>query len=314
MTESTDLVIDLFAGPGGWDEGARLVGVPGRIIGLELDENACATALAAGHDRYRCDLTMVPVDRFGPFRGLIGSPPCPPFSNAGKGLGKLDRPRILAHVERIRQAGRWLHYSREGWNDPASPLTLEPLRWALEGAPEWIALEQVPAVLPLWEAFAVVLREHGWHVATGKLSSERYGVPQTRQRAFLAARRCVFDDAGVAHLTVGACPNAVWLPEPTHQGYTKRKPFDPDSLLPRWVSMAEALGWAHGGQVGMPRRPAPAAAAGRRDGRDRRPDGTAPGTCAARTSRPRWSPRSRAAGSSGSRSATRARARTRPGR
>lgn len=189
INESDDLVVDLFAGPGGWDEGARMLGMPGRVIGLESDKAACATAEAAGHARYRADLSLVAVDKFGPFRGEIASPPCQAFSPAGKGLGKLDKPRILTHVERIRTAGRWLHYSRDGWHDDRSPLVLEPLRWALVGRPEWIACEQVPAVLPLWEAFAEVLRDHGYSVATGTLSAERYGVPQTRQRAILVASR-----------------------------------------------------------------------------------------------------------------------------
>lgn len=222
-----DLTIDLFAGPGGWDEGARMLGLPGRVLGIEWDEAACATALAAGHDRYRADLSMVAVDKFGPFRGLIASPPCQAYSTAGKGLGKLDKPRILRHVERIRDAGRWLHYSREGWHDERSPLVLETLRWALLGHPEWVACEQVPTVLPLWQAFAEVLTDHGYSTAVGKLSAEQYGVPQTRQRAILVASR-----VGVAT-----------LPRPTHQAYTKRRPFDPASPLPRWVSMAEALGW-----------------------------------------------------------------------
>lgn len=212
-----DLTIDLFAGPGGWDQGARMLSMPGRIIGLEWDAAACATAIAAGHERYCADLSLVAVDKFGPFRGLIASPPCQSYSIAGKGLGKFDKPRILARVGRIRGAGRWLHYSREGWHDDKSPLVLEPLRWALQGEPEWIALEQVPAVLPFWEAVADVLRDHGYSVATGILSAEKYGVPQTRKRAILAASR----------------RDVATLPEPTH-------------VLP--VTIGEALphrvGWA----------------------------------------------------------------------
>jgi len=231
--DAHDLIIDLFAGPGGWDEGARMLGIPGRILGLEWDEAACATALAAGHDRYQADLSLVAVDKFGPIHGLIASPPCQAWSLAGKGLGKLDQPRIMAHLARIRDASRWLHYSREGWRDDRSPLVLEPVRWALEGHPEWIACEQVPAVLPFWQAFADVLTDHGYSVATGILSAERYGVPQTRKRAILVASRGDFHG----------------LPKPTHQGYTKRKPVDSASTLPVWVSMAEALDW------GMNERP-----------------------------------------------------------
>jgi DNA (cytosine-5)-methyltransferase 1 len=229
--------IDLFAGPGGWDEGARMLGVTD-IIGYEWDKAACLTAEAAGHKRIRGDLALQPVP--ADLAGLIASPPCQAWSTAGKGLGKLDKPRIMAHLERIRLAGRWLHYSREGWHDPRSPLVLEPLRYALLGNPEWLAFEQVPAVLPLWEAFAVILREHGYTIATGILSAEQYGVPQTRKRAIL-----------VGTSLFGPCGN-VSLPAPTHQAYRKGRDDD-GSGLPRWVSMAESLGW-DSGSVGFPCR------------------------------------------------------------
>lgn len=231
---TSDLVVDLFSGPDGWRTALRMLGHVGPSIGIEKDPHAAATAIAAGHDTYIADLSLVAVDKFGPFRGLIGSPPCPSFSTAGKGLGKLDMPRIMRHLARIRDAGRWLHYSREGWHDDRSPLVLEPVRWALQGWPEWIALEQVPSVLPFWQAVADLLNGHGYATATGVLSAERYGVPQTRKRAILVASR----------------KSVAALPAPTHQGYSKRKPFDPASPLPRWVSMREALGW------GMTERPA----------------------------------------------------------
>ncbi len=71
--------------------------------------------------------------------------------------------------------------------DPRSLLTVEPLRYALALKPRWIALEQVPAVLELWTIFAGLLAAEGYHTAAGVLSAERYGVPQTRKRAFLIA-------------------------------------------------------------------------------------------------------------------------------
>lgn len=232
------MIVDLFSGSDGWRTGLQMLGHHEASIGAEWDRQAAATAQAAGHRTRVADLTLLPVDRFGLFRGLIASPPCPAFSPAGKGLGKLDLPRIMRHLERIRDAGRWLHYSREGWNDPTSPLVLEPVRWAMEGQPEWIALEQVPAVLPFWQAFACLLGDAGYSTATGILSAEQYGVPQTRKRAILVARRQLGDAAPVT------------LPAPTHQAYSKHKPTDPSSPLPRWVSMAEAIGW------GMTARPA----------------------------------------------------------
>lgn len=45
------MILDLSAGPGGWDQGARDAGYTGPLIGIECDESACATATAAGHPR-----------------------------------------------------------------------------------------------------------------------------------------------------------------------------------------------------------------------------------------------------------------------
>ena len=66
-------------------------------------------------------------------------------------------------------------------------LSLTPLWWILATMPEAFTLEQVPTVLPLWEIYANVLRQHGYSVATGNIQAEQYGVPQTRKRA--VARR-----------------------------------------------------------------------------------------------------------------------------
>ena len=44
-------------------------------------------------------------------------------------------------------------------------------------------------MLPIWQAFAVVLRLHGYSAWVGVLNSADYGVPQTRQRAILIASR-----------------------------------------------------------------------------------------------------------------------------
>jgi DNA (cytosine-5)-methyltransferase 1 len=123
--------------------------------------------------------------------------------------------------------------------DERNGLVLEPLRWVLEamdaGEPyEWVVLEQVPTVLPVWQAFAEALRTEGYGVDVGYLHAEAYGVPQTRKRAILVAR-------------LGARAN---LPAPTHSRYYPRSPTKLDPGTQPWVSMAEALGW------GFVRRPA----------------------------------------------------------
>lgn len=221
-------MLEAFAGAGGISEALRME-LPGmRAVGVELDKDACATAVAAGHERVQADVSMLDLRPYvGRVAGFCAGPPCQAFSAAGKQLGKLDRPRIERHIERIRSAGRWLHYSREGWHDPRSPLVLEVLRYALVLEPEWVILEQVPGVLPLWHLVGEVLADRGYSVDCGVLKAEQYGVPQTRKRAILAASRTA----------------AAALPTPTHRAYRKDVPQDAgDPELKPWVSMAEVLG------------------------------------------------------------------------
>jgi site-specific DNA-cytosine methylase len=120
---------------------------------------------------------------------------------------------------------------------------LEPLHWVYEmhkaGTPyRWIAMEQVPTVLPLWNLYAELLREMGYSAVAAKLTSEMYGVPQTRVRAILVA----------------SLDREVAMPTPTHSRfYTRdRTKLDPD--MPKWASMSEALGWNGTDLVGFPRR------------------------------------------------------------
>jgi DNA (cytosine-5)-methyltransferase 1 len=255
------VIVDLFAGPGGWDLGALLLRL--ETLGIEWDEAACATRAAAGLQTLHADVAALDPMEFAPVRGLIASPPCQAFSMAGNGHG---RRALAAYVRAIIRMATGMPLDVEALDaeceDPRGHLVLEPLRWALALCPEWIALEQVPPVLPLWEEMARALRELGYSTWCGLLSAERYGVPQTRQRAILIA----------------SSTREVGMPPPSHQRYiAPRKTeeatiglFDapeperivaPEDrgLLP-WVSMAEALGW------GMTARPYPVIASGRSTG------------------------------------------------
>lgn len=224
-------MLEGFAGPGGWSTGLRLAGYTGRAVGIEWDAAACRTAVAAGHQRIRADVAAFPLGHLaGKVDGAILSPPCQAWSNAGDQLGKVDQPLVF---DRIAYFARGDRPPDRTWADPRSHLTAEPMRWAYALRPRWIALEQVPAVLPLWQYTAEKLRDLGYRVWCGVLSAECYGVPQTRKRAILIAR----NDG----LPVGP-------PEPTHQAYVSGKvpATEPDLFgdpLPPPVSMAEALGW-----------------------------------------------------------------------
>ncbi len=236
MTEG--MILDLFAGAGGWDEALRTLGYT--ALGIENEPCACQTGQAAGHARLRADVSLLDPRDFAPLWGLIGSPPCQAYSSAGKCLGRLDKPRVIACAHELAAGhdSRAQHLRR--CRDPRSLLTVEPLRYAVALRPRWIALEQVPAVLELWSLFAQLLSAHGYQTAAGILSAERYGVPQTRKRAFLIA----------------SLDGPVSLPAPTHRSYNPRRrdtPADELHLLP-WVSMAQALGWTPTDRVGFPRR------------------------------------------------------------
>ena len=231
-------ILDLFAGAGGWEEALRRLGL--NALGIETEPWACETARAAGHERLQADVAELDPHEFSPVWGLVGSPPCQAYSTAGKGLGRADKPLVIACAHELAAGNDTRGARLKECRDPRSLLTVEPLRFALALKPRWVALEQVPAVLELWTLFAALLSAHGYESAVGVLSAERYGVPQTRKRAFLLA----------------SLDGPVSLPEPTHRSYNARRketPEDEHGLEP-WVSMAEALGWTPSEEVGFPRR------------------------------------------------------------
>lgn len=274
------IAIDLFAGAGGWDLAAEDLGQ--RVVGVELDDAACATRRAAGLETVQADIAELDPVAFAReliaiVVGLIASPPCPTFSSAGSRSGALLTAILVAALhdlaagtdsraarreeahnllepalwaaeidaaeKRGREPDRARSAARARRDADMSMLVVEPLRWALALRPEWIALEQVPAVLPLWSVMAELLGQLGYSTATWIIECERHGVPQTRERAILIASRT----------------RAVAPARPTHQRYVKGQPQRTDHtldgvILP-WRSMAQALNW------GMTERPSVTVAA-----------------------------------------------------
>jgi DNA (cytosine-5)-methyltransferase 1 len=256
-------VLDLFAGAGGWSEGLRQLGL--RDVGIEIDRWACATRAAAGHLTIRADVATYPLEHLvGRVEGLVASPPCQMFSAAGNGAGRRLMADLAAVVRGAAQGDsldpcpadmvRTLYSTLPKWDSRGrafraedryrssqarvrnAVLVAQPGRWIHALRPRWVALEQVPPVLPLWRALADALRQLGYSTWTGILCAADYGVPQTRKRAFL-----------LAHREKPALP-----PEPTHcRGGREAGLFVPE-LLP-WVSMAEALGWPDGPRPAMHR-------------------------------------------------------------
>lgn len=228
---------DLFAGAGGWDLAAAKLGIQAR--GVENMKEARATRAEAGLETIHDDVWTFQPD--GNATGLIASPPCQTFSAAGKGAGRKALDDVLRGIrdDYVSDLDH-LTFLGEEVGDQRTSLVLTPLHFALKGGYEWLAWEQVPTVLPVWEACAERLRTAGWQVWTGLLQAEMFGVPQTRKRAFLLASRT----------------GEVAPPEPTHSRYHARTPSRLDADVAPWISMAEALGW------GLTERPAPTVTGG----------------------------------------------------
>lgn len=211
------MIVDLFAGPGGWDHAARALGYD--PVGFEYDADACATRTAAGHRTIRADLANYLMPSTADIEGIIGSPPCPLFSAAGKREGVDWLPHLCQTALGVA--------ALSADAPPEAALSLVPLDWTLRHRPEWVTLEQVPAVLPLWEAVARRLRGEGYSAWAGVLSAADFGVPQTRRRAVLIASRV----------------STVQPPAPTHAEDPHPSLFGPP--VERWVSAWDALD-AHG--------------------------------------------------------------------
>lgn len=157
--------VDLFAGAGGAALGLRRAGLEG--VHVEWDARACATMRAAGFDHVvEGDVrTALPAIRaqsqaFGGGAPYLvwGSPPCQPWSKAGKRKGAEDE--------------------RDMW-----PAFLEV---ALALRPRWILVENVLGVpAQQWcEQLVDLGYPHAGHTA---LDAADYGVPQHRRRVFLYA-------------------------------------------------------------------------------------------------------------------------------
>ena len=243
--------LDDFAGPGGWDEGAAMLGL--RLLGVEWDADACATAEANGHARIRTDVATHSHEglNLGPL--YVASPPCTMFTSMGHGAGRRSVGALAEGVATILRGAdpatviaatvsMLIPAHREAQGKAAnhkvshddldvaaeidaatSALILQPARRVAQMRPDHVALEQVPGALPVFEAYAIVLRNLGWSAWCGVLNAANYGVPQTRRRAILVASR----------------RGRVRMPEPTHAEHLGGLFGD---LLP-WVTMRDALGW-----------------------------------------------------------------------
>lgn len=221
-------VLDLFAGPGGLDVAGQALDIPS--LGIEWDRSACLTRYAAGLDTLHADVSAVRRNSFESLppeiNVLAGGPPCQTYSVAGHGAGRQALERVKEYIERLMAGDpdEDIDKDLKTLSDPRTALVLEPLRYAIQATRspnrekrpyDVIVLEQVREVEGLWKHYAKVLEETGlpdgtkYKVVVDVLDTETYGVPQTRSRAVLIARR-----EGLGQPS---------LPSPTHHSYEAKE-------------------------------------------------------------------------------------------
>jgi DNA (cytosine-5)-methyltransferase 1 len=227
--------VELCAGPGGVDMGARILGLP-ESVGVDIDPDACATARAAGFRRVpheTADIrTLHPELHYG-VKGVISTTPCPSLSRAGSsktnavGRGQVDYQQAL---DVITGLGWGCDLDQAGWvdlpervADIRTALLVETARWALHAPDlEWLVAENVPGAEFLFEDIVAELSETWAYTDVVTLDALDFGLGARRVRTFLIARRW-------------RAPR-VTIPADGNYGMPRR-------------SMAEALGWPAGKRV-----------------------------------------------------------------
>lgn len=209
------------------DVAARSLGA--ESVGVEWDEGALTTRLAAGLATVPGDVTDYGPADLPDSDVLAGGPPCQGFSLTGKGEGRKSFDLIRRRAQYF--AGRAVPpMELLTALDERSALVLEPLRWVLQakdsGRPyRAVVLEQVPQALPVWELYVEILRAEGYAAVCGVVNAEEYGVPQTRRRAVMLARR----------------DGLVGIPAPTHRPWVRRALSEVESYRRPVVSMGDVL-------------------------------------------------------------------------
>lgn len=208
--------ISLFSGCGGLDLGVERAGYE-VCVSVEAEADACSTLRAnfPGTAVLEGDIRSLPTSEIlsaagvgvGEAELLVGGPPCTPFS----------------------KSGYWLEYKRKGL-DPNASLLDHYLRVLSEARPRKFLLENV---------FALAYRNHnavwlrrlmdtfedlGYSVERDVLLAADYGVPQRRQRLFIA----------------GSLDGAPGFPEPTHSGPHETRRWD--TSMPTHVTTGDAIG------------------------------------------------------------------------
>ncbi|MEV6002246.1 DNA cytosine methyltransferase [Streptomyces griseomycini] len=97
-------IVDLFAGPGGLDVAADVLGH--QVTGIEWDSEACKTRSKAGLDTFQGDVREFRAIFFPRAQVLTGGPPCQTFTVAGHGAGRRALADVLKYIAQLHDAVR----------------------------------------------------------------------------------------------------------------------------------------------------------------------------------------------------------------
>lgn len=274
------IVLDGFAGPGGWSEGIRRhLGL--LDVGLEWDRAACETRAAAGHTTIRVDVSaFVLAPLLGKVWGLLMSPPCTKFSQSGKGFGRRVLSMLADGIQRIMRGND----CRQEIRDRIYPLALAEQtkdnkdrkpekRWTqarVEAAAHEDAFLTVLVLEPARYLYALITADTSNGIPLEWAAFEQvpsvlplwkvYAIELRRfgwsvWTGILNAANYGVPQTRERAVLLASAIRKVGPPEPTHA-----KHYEPEGLFgesrPQWVTMAQALG------MGATDMPAPTVTAG----------------------------------------------------
>ncbi len=164
--------VDLFAGAGGFTQGASDAGA--EVLWAANHWPEAVEAHAANHPDivHACqDLNQADFTELPDFDLLLASPACQGHSNAGRGA-------------RGKWGLDWAHH------DAARATAWAVVSCADAKEPEWLVVENVPAFRDwrLFQPWLAALSEIGYDLDVISLDAADLGVPQNRQRLFVLGR------------------------------------------------------------------------------------------------------------------------------
>jgi DNA (cytosine-5)-methyltransferase 1 len=169
--------VDLFAGWGGFTEGAEQAGIEvvwaanHWPLAVEAHAHNHPSATHVCQDLRQADWTKLPA-----YDLLLAGPSCPANSSAGQ-PGRYHDARVAKRHDDIRA-------------DPWAVISC-----AEATAPKAVVVENVQGILrwKLFKNWSQCLTDLGYSVQITKLRASHFGVPQRRDRVFIVATRKEFD-------------------------------------------------------------------------------------------------------------------------